>query len=300
MPNLIIDCDPGHDDAIAIVLAHHDADVLGITTASGNASLDNVTANAHRIVTLLGIDTPVYKGASTPLVEKPKHAPPVHGASGLNGVDLPQAASSVAGSALEFLLDSAAADTWLVALGPLTNLALAIQRDKHWLQRFAGVSIMGGSSTLGNVTSVAEFNFFCDPEAAAMVLQSGADITLCGLNVTHQFTATDETIAVVNAIDTPLSRFGAQSLGFLLDRLEDITAIREAALHDPCAVLAVTQPDLFTTTDLRVDIELKGTLTRGMSVVDRRIRRTRNKPNVKFATAINSAQAFEHLITAFS
>ena len=297
MTRMIIDCDPGHDDAVALLLAHRHAEVLGITTVSGNAPLSATTANALMVTALLDADTPVHAGAARPLVGEPRHAQIVHGASGLGGVEPTKHRRKVAGDdAVEFLLDASSRDVWIVALGPLTNLALAIERDPSWVRRIAGISIMGGSATVGNTTRVAEFNIFADPEAAARVFRAGARLSMCGLNLTHQLLTSDATVSRLRAVGTRRAEFAAQLLDYLHDRMADLVGAREAALHDPCAVLAVTHPALIETEPRAVDVELDGTLTRGMTVVDQRNSRQRDPANARVAYRIDADRAMDLVV----
>jgi len=299
MTRLIIDCDPGHDDAIALILAHRHAEVLGITTVSGNAPLTATTANALLVTALLDVATPVHAGAAKPLVGEPLHAATVHGESGLGGVERMSHSRVVASDdAVGFLLEAAAPDVVVVAIGPLTNLALAIDRDPDWVNRIKGISIMGGSTGVGNATRVAEFNIFADPEAAARVFDSGAAITMCGLNLTHQLQTDDAVTHRLRAVDTPLARFAAQTFDDLHGRMDVLLGWRKAALHDPCAVLAVTHPHLLAVEPRAVNVELEGTLTRGMTVVDARISRRRDQANTQVAYRIDAAAAMEVVIAA--
>ena len=294
MTRVIIDCDPGHDDAVALMLAHRHAQVLGISTVSGNAPLAATTANALMVTALLDVDTPVHAGAARPLAGEPRHAQVVHGQSGLDGVERVEHRRTVAGDdAVEFLLDAPDPDVWIIALGPLTNLALAIDRDPSWVQRIAGISIMGGSATVGNTTRVAEFNIFADPEAAARVFQAGAELTMCGLNLTHQLRTTDAIVSRLRKAANPRAKFAAGLFDYLHTRMEDLIGTREAALHDPCAVLAVTHPQLIETEPRAVDIELEGTLTRGMTVVDQRSTRRQDPANARVAYRIDAGRAMD-------
>ena len=294
MTRVIIDCDPGHDDAVALMLAHRHAEVLGISTVSGNAPLAATTANALMVTALLDVDTPVHAGAARPLAGEPRHAQVVHGRSGLDGVARVEHRRTVAGDdAVEFLLDAPDPDVWIIALGPLTNLALAIDRDPSWVHRIAGISIMGGSATVGNTTRVAEFNIFADPEAAARVFQAGADLTMCGLNLTHQLRTTDAIVSRLRKAANPRAKFAADLFDYLHGRMADLTGAREAALHDPCAVLAVTHPELIETEPRAVDIELEGTLTRGMTVVDQRSTRRQDPANARVAYRIDAGRAMD-------
>ena len=291
---MIIDCDPGHDDAIALILAHRHARVLGITTVSGNAPLDATTANALLVTALLDVDTPVHRGAAKPLVGEPIHAAVVHGEDGLGGVARMAHDRSVASDdAVGFLLDAPSEDTWIVPLGPLTNIALAIERDAGWVDRIAGISLMGGSARHGNATPSAEFNIWADPEAAARVFDSGAKITMCGLNLTQQLRTNDATCAALRAAGAPRAEFAAQAFDHLHDRLESLTGNRDAALHDPCAVLAVTHPQLVHAEARHVAVETEGRLTRGMTVVDERIGRPRQEPTASVAYRIDAAAAMQ-------
>lgn len=296
---MIVDCDPGHDDAIALILAHAYAEVVGVTTVAGNAPLSATTTNALLIMALLGVDTPVHSGASEALAGPAPHAQAVHGSSGLGGVTRIEHDRTVDGTdAVGFLLDAPGPDDWIVALGPLTNLALAIERDPGWVRRVAGISIMGGSAGVGNVTRVAEFNVWADPEAAARVFRSGADLTMCGLNLTHQFRSSDAVTARLRDVDSPLAAFAVESLDYLHARMAEFIGSRDAALHDPCAVLAVTHPELIETEARAVDVETEGALTRGMTVVDQRVTRRRDPDNVRVAYRIDAATAMDVVLAA--
>lgn len=294
MPHIIVDCDPGHDDAVALVLAHRHAEVVGITTVSGNAPLPVTTANALLVTAVIGVDTPIHAGATRPLMGVPQHAPHVHGESGLGTVTRTvHDRKAESDDGVGFLLEAADRDTWIVALGPLTNLALAIRRDPDWVDRIAGISLMGGSTDMGNVTPAAEFNIYADPEAADQVFRSGGKITMCGLNLTRQVMTTNRVIRRLRDKTSTVAMFAAQVFEDLHARIELITGFHGAALHDPCAVLAVTHPKLFGFVSRSVEVELKGTLTRGMTVVDQR-RNIRKAPsNVQVAYQIDAKQAIE-------
>ncbi len=299
--NVIIDCDPGHDDAVAILLAHQHANVVGITTVSGNASLENTTRNALHMVELIEVDTPVHSGAARPLVREPVHAGRVHGETGLGGVSLDDPQRKVTSTeAIEFLLTTARElpDIWVVAIGPLTNVAQAIQRDAGFASRIQGISIMGGSAGVGNVTRVAEFNVWADPEAADVVFRSGANIKMCGLNLTHQLKTDDALIRRLQEANKPVPNLVAQLFEFMHMRIDELVGERRSALHDPCAVLALTDPSLLTLEHRAVDIELTGTLTRGMTVVDERTTRRRDPANAEVAYQIDAEGAMSVIVEA--
>ena len=299
MVRMIIDCDPGLDDAIALILAHRCAEVVGITTVSGNVPLAATTANALMLTALLDVRTPVHAGAARPLVGEPTFAGHVHGESGMGDFEAPAHDRTAASDdAVSYLLDAAEPDLWVVPIGLLTNLALAIERDPAWVKRIAGISLMGGSTAGGNVTAAAEFNIYADPEAAARVFASGAEIRMCGLNLTHQVQTNDALVADLRAAGAPLARFAAELFDFLHGVMEELIEVREGSLHDPCAVLAVTHPELFEFVPRAVAVELEGALTRGMTVVDERPGRLRAAPNAQVAYRIDARRAMTLVVDA--
>ena len=274
-PRMIIDTDPGHDDAIALILADKFAEIVGVTTVAGNTSLDHTTNNALRILELIGNPAEVFAGESAPLRGKGELATDVHGSDGLGGIDLPnpsRSASSI--HAVEYLLDAVEPDIWVVAVGPLTNIARVIERDPSWVDRIAGLTIMGGSATVGNVTPAAEFNLYFDPEAASVIFNSGAKVRMCGLNLTLQIQISTEDLDAIerNPAENKLHDFADQNFARVFERLYQMTGEASLALHDPCAVLAVSHPKLFTFFARNVQVELDGKLTRGMTVIDKRKR----------------------------
>jgi len=300
--DLILDCDPGHDDAAALAVAVHRGRLLGVTTVAGNVGLEHTTRNALAIVQLLGIDVEVHSGAAGPLRGgSVAHATHVHGENGLAGATLPELHATVASDdAAGYLVEITHRHegAWIVATGPLTNVAVALQRDPTLADRVAGISVMGGG-TFGNVTAAAEFNIHFDPEAADIVLRCGARLMMCGLDLTHQWLVDDTMVARSQALGNGFGRFAAD---FLRGYLANIRTLRgdtlDAALHDPCAVLAVTDPHLFEVTTRRVMIETAGEHTRGMTVVDRRpwVR----GGNVAWAHTIDAPAATEAVLAAFA
>ncbi|MCU1467971.1 MAG: Ribosylpyrimidine nucleosidase [Actinomycetia bacterium] len=272
---VLLDCDPGHDDVMAILTAARYADLVGITTVAGNAALEHTTRNALVTCDLAGIDVPVHSGAAGPLSGPTHDAVHVHGNEGLDGVEIPRPVRTTAGAdAAGFIVETTARtpSLWIVAVGPLTNIALALRQDPALTQRVAGISIMGGG-TFGNATAAAEFNIWADPEAADIVFGSSAPIRMCGLDLTHQVCADGEFIAWIEQLRTPLSAFVAALLDHYAQRILELVGEDLAALHDPCSVLAVTHPQLFGFGNHRVRIELDGAHTRGMTVIDRRVAR---------------------------
>ncbi len=305
-PRMIIDCDPGHDDALALLMASHLADVVGITTVSGNAPLEAVTRNARALATLMAGQVPVHAGASRALAateeDEGRHATHVHGASGMDGVELPQIAGEVGDSAVAYLVEASRRESglWLVAIGPLTNVALAIQEDSGFADRLAGISIMGGSTKGGNVTAAAEFNIWADPEAADVVFRSGADIRLCGLNLTHQLKTSVQLLKRIRLLASRRARLAGEVLDYLHDRMLELTGEAAAALHDPCAVLAVTHPELFEFAHRPIAVALDDPLTRGMTVVDERYSGRTGPHQVQVAYRIDANAAFGLLLESLA
>jgi inosine-uridine nucleoside N-ribohydrolase len=300
---MILDCDPGHDDAVAIVGAARHADLLGITTVAGNATLDRTTANALAVRDLLDADVPVHSGAARPLVAELHTAPAVHGASGLDGAILPTPRRPLDGSdAVGFIVDTCRAvdGVWIVGVGPLTNVALALRVAPDLAQRVAGISIMGGG-TFGNRSPVAEFNIWADPEAAAAVFGYGGPLVMAGLDLTYQLLATPARIDEVRRQPGALAATLADLMAFFTATyVERHDGIAGAAVHDPCAVLALTHPELFERRPRHVAIETTGTLTRGMTVIDRRTLRERPAPNCDVLTSIEADAAFAVIVDAIA
>ena len=273
-PKIILDCDPGHDDAVAMMLAGRTTEIIGVTTVSGNAPLSITTDNALIMTELLQLDVPVHAGAHRPLIVKPSHAEEVHGITGLDGPKRPAITREVSSNnAVEFIISSIREqdDVWLVPIGPLTNIALAVAQAPDIVEKVAGVSIMGGSTDRGNVTPKGEFNIWADPDAAAIVFDAGfKELRMAGLNLTHQLGIDDEVISQLDKIGNNTANFIADLFRFYLDAYKERTKVETAPLHDPCAVLAVTHPDLIQFQKKNVHVETRGIHTRGMTVIDDR------------------------------
>ncbi len=299
---MILDCDPGHDDAVALAVGAVRCRLLGVTTVAGNVALEDTTRNALAVLQQLGVEVEVHSGAAAPLHGSSfEHAGHVHGEHGLAGATLPELHRTVASDdAAGFLVRATQehAGVWIVATGPLTNIAHALQRDPALPERIAGISIMGGG-TFGNVTATAEFNIHFDPEAADVVLRCGAPILLCGLDLTHQLVVDDAMVARSRALGNDFGRFCADFLGGYLENIRAlIGGPGDAALHDPCAVLAVTDPHLFDFVRRHVVIETVGDHTRGMTVVDQRS--WMRGGNVQWAETINAPDATEIILDAIA
>ena len=292
-PRIWIDCDPGHDDVVAILLAAHFGELVGISTVAGNSRLTHTTANALITAQLFDLEIPVHPGCDRPLVQAPVYAPDIHGESGLAGPVLPAITRSAEDLHGVLAIVEATRNNpglWLVPTGPLTNVAMALRLEPSLVERIAGISLMGGGPTFGNKTPWAEFNIWADPEAAAIVFASGAPvINMCGLNVTHEVLVSLEHAEEMRA--TAPGERGA----FLADVLTHFaTAYRTmffeealGPLHDPCAVLALTHPELLMLEPRHVEIELTGSHTRGMTVADQRGVKVGAPANAMVATAID-------------
>jgi purine nucleosidase len=270
---ILIDCDPGLDDALALLLAHGDPDLelVGVTTVGGNVGLQNTTRNALQLREYLGFDkVPVAKGAAEPLTREARNASHVHGEGGLGSVVLPDATLPLSEQhAVDFIVQTLKASPGaihLVAIGPLTNIALALEREPAIARWAASFTIMGGSYTRGNATVAAEFNIYADPEAAKIVFDADWQVTMIGLDLTLQAQANSMIVdrlkalgALADELIVPLATF------YFNPKVPDWDG---QAVHDVCAVAYVARPDLFGTIPARVDVETRGEFTSGMTVVD--------------------------------
>jgi inosine-uridine nucleoside N-ribohydrolase len=274
MRNIIIDTDPGIDDAIAILLAAKYFNILGITTVHGNATVDKTTKNALKVLEFSAMThIPVVRGSEYPLVQPRYTAASIHGETGLDGPTLAEPTTHVQpGHAVDFIIDTALSnpDVTLVTIGPLTNIAMALHQEPRLKDHIKEISLMGGSTTYGNVTMAAEFNIWCDPEAAHIVFTSGVPIKMVGLNLTRQAAATPEVIELIRLLNNRVGKLVAEMLTAYSERLSQLFGLPGGSLHDPCAVAWLIDPSLIESEMLHVAIELRGDHTRGMTVCDQR------------------------------
>ncbi len=308
-PPILIDADPGHDDVMAILLAGRTLDVRAITTVHGNAPVSHTTQNARKAVELLGLThIPIARGAETPLVRAARHAPEVHGITGLDGPDLPEPTVPILdadGPDTIIATARAAQGLHLVPVGPLTNVAIALSRDPELPARVSRISLMGGSLTWGNITPAAEFNIYCDPEAAAAVFESGIPILMVGLNVTMQVIATTERRRQVRSLGTRAAIAAADMLDHYGRGEAQYSGLDGGAMHDPLVVAAIIDPSILETVPMRVVVETSGEHTLGMTLCDGRgfgpdlrprnahVRGDAAPPNADVAVGVNADRFWE-------
>jgi inosine-uridine nucleoside N-ribohydrolase len=302
---ILIDCDPGHDDAVALLLAlaSPEVELMGVTTVSGNQTLEKTTTNALRVLELVGRDDiPVAAGADRPLKRDLFVAAYVHGESGLEGPDLPPARGRpVSDDAPEFIAERVSASpdpVTLIPTGPLTNVAGFLERHESVARKLERIVLMGGAIAEGNVTPAAEFNIWADPEAAATVFRSGVDVTMIGLDVTHKALMTPahgERLREAGRTGT----FVAELLEFYSRFHREVYGFPGSPIHDAVAVAHVLAPGLVETKRRNVEIELESELCRGRTVVDL-WRRTEREPNAHVAVDIDSERFLELLLERLS
>ncbi|MFD9857928.1 uridine-preferring nucleoside hydrolase UriH [Streptomyces alboflavus] len=273
---IILDCDPGHDDAIAMLLAHGNPDVelVAVTTVVGNQTLEKVTRNAlsvARIADITGV--PFAAGCPRPLVRTIETAPEIHGESGIDGPVLPEPTLDLdPRHAVDLIIDTVMAhepgEITIVPTAGLTNIALAVRKEPRIAERVREVVLMGGGYHTGNWSPVAEFNIKIDPEAAHIVFNAGWPVTMVGLDLTHQALATPEVTRRIAEVGTRPAVFVGELLDFFGAAYREAQGFEHPPVHDPCAVAYVIDPGVMTVRKAPVDIELTGTLTLGMTVAD--------------------------------
>jgi inosine-uridine nucleoside N-ribohydrolase len=292
---ILLDCDPGHDDAIALLLAlgSPELELAGVTTVCGNQTVEKTTANALRVLEFAGRDVPVARGADRPLVRERKVAAYVHGETGLDGPDLPPASGSpVDGHAIDFLAEHVAGAT-LVATGPLTNVALLLA--VHPEARPDRIVLMGGAIGEGNTTPAAEFNVWADPEAARRVFDSGVDVTMVGLDVTHRALVTPAHAERLRASGRA-GRLAAELVDFYSQFHRRVyPELGGSPMHDAVAVAHVIDPTLLEVVPARIEVDCAWSAGRGRTDVDTR-RRGGLEPNAQVAVDIDGDRFLELLL----
>ncbi|MBG6055966.1 purine nucleosidase [Salinibacterium sp. CAN_S4] len=277
MPNkIILDCDPGHDDAIAMLLAwgSPEIELVGVTTVMGNQTIEKVTRNALSVARVAGITgVPFARGAHRPLVRQIEVAESIHGESGLDGPRLPEPTLQLdSRHAVDFIIDTIMAaeigEITLVPTGALTNIAMAVRKQPLIVERVKQVVLMGGGVNVGNWSATSEFNIVIDPEAAHIVFNEPWPLTMVGLDLTHEALATPDVVDAIAAVGTAPARFVGELLEFFGETYRDQQGFEHPPVHDPCAVAFVIDPTVMQVTRVPLDIELTGTLTLGMTVAD--------------------------------
>ncbi len=306
MTRVILDCDPGHDDAIALLLAlgsPSELELLGVTTVSGNQTLEKTTANAIRVLDRVGRDDlPVAAGACRPLVRERQVAAEVHGETGLDGPDLPgpsrEPGPEHAIDWIALALAASEAPVTLVPTGPLTNVALFLARYPELQDRIERIVLMGGATGPGNVTPAAEFNIWVDPEAAARVFSSGVDLTMVGLDVTHQALMTSAHAQRLAAAGRA-GKLVADLFGFYSRFHRSEYGWEGAPVHDAVAMAHVIDPTLLETRECGVVVDTGPELSRGRTYADLR-GRMRWEPNCHVAVGIDAERFLELLVERIS
>lgn len=302
---IIIDTDPGQDDAVAILLAiasPDEIDVLGIVAVAGNVPLPLTEKNARIICELAGrADMPVFAGCDAPMSRKLVTAEHVHGKTGLDGPALPEPTMPLQPQhGVDFIIETLRAEpagtVTLVPIGPLTNIAVAFERAPDIIDRVQEIVLMGGAYfEVGNITPAAEFNIYVDPEAAEIVFKSGVKITVMPLDVTHKALTSAQWIADVKSLNSEVGRMVASWTDFFERFDTEKYGSQGAPLHDPCTIAYLINPDLFQGRFINVEIETKSELTLGMTVADW-WGVTERPPNAMFMGSVDD-KAFFDLLT---
>lgn len=274
---LIIDCDPGVDDAVGLMLAFgaDELELLAITAVGGNVPVEKTARNARMLRQIAGReDVPVFMGAARPLRREPAGAGEFHGAEGLGDLtpfepDAPCAEGHAADAIVDLVTGRPARSVAMVVMGPLTNLALALRKAPELAKRLGPVAVMGGArSEGGNITASAEFNIWADPEAAAEVLASGCDVVMFGLDATHQVRATEARIAALEALGTAKAETAAAMMRFSQRIEREIVGWDAPPVHDPCPAAWILRPELFALAACHIRVETESELTRGHTAVE--------------------------------
>ena len=273
---IILDCDPGHDDALAMMLAHGspEIDLVAVTTVAGNQTLERVTRNAQSVATVIGMTgVPIAAGCDRPLVRTQQVAATIHGESGMQGPRLREPTTAIAPlHAVQLIIDTVMShepgEITLVPTGALTNIALAVRLEPRIVPRVREVVLMGGGYHKGNWSAVAEFNIKVDPEAAHIVFGAGWPVTMVGLDLTHQALATPEVVDRIRAVGTQPARFVLELLASFGQAYREHENFDSPPVHDPCAVALLIDPNVISTRRVPIAIELTGAETLGMTVAD--------------------------------
>lgn len=303
--NIIIDCDPGHDDVMAILLALANQDklnILGVTTVAGNQTLKKVTLNIRKLYTYLGISTPAASGSAKPICRELVLGDDVHGETGLDGWDFPEPTFELdSTNAITFMHEkimNCEGKVTLVPVGPLTNIGLLLSTFPEVIEKIEAISLMGGSIYAGNITPHAEFNIYVDPEAAAVVFNSGIPVIMSGLEVTHEAGINDKEIDALMKKEGRVSKMCGNLLYFYV-RYHHAEGYASFPLHDVCSVMYLLNPEIFEYKDLQVEIDCSDGPHRGRTAADNREWMRYEKPNTKVLLNIDREKFIDILFKAF-
>ena len=299
---VILDGDPGHDDAIGWVLASTipDFDIRAITTVAGNQTLEKVTYNARRIAALLHLNVPVAKGRNRPLCSDLIIAPNFHGQSGLDGPILPEPKNELSDlSVVELMakvLRESEEKVTIITTGAQTNVAALLLAHPELKEKIGMISTMGGGLRNGNWTAGAEFNILVDPEAAHVVYHSGLPLQMCGLDVTEKAIVYPQDWERIRSLNNPVAKIVAEWFDFFFIHMKSL-GWEGCCTHDPCAVMSLAHPEIFDIRDYYVDIELSGRYCRGATVADYR-GRSGKKPNCRCVVGLDREAFVDQLVKA--
>ena len=297
---IILDCDPGHDDAVAIMMAakHPKLALLGVSVVAGNQTLEKTTINALNICQHLNLDVPVYAGMSLPMVRKQIIAGEHHGETGLDGpVFAPLTKSAQPEHAVKYLIDiliASEGDITLVPTGPLTNIAMAMRLEPKIVPKIQEIVLMGGSYQLGNVTPAAEFNILADAEAAHVVFSAGAPIVMMGLDITNQVQCRTETVARMEKAGNNASRLFADMMHFFIKTQYNIFGFDGGPLHDPTCVAWLIDPSCIELKPMYTEVEIRSEKCYGRTLCDY-FNITGNKPNARVGVQISQDKFWDIL-----
>ena len=304
MKKIIFDGDPGHDDAIALILAlaSNDLEVMAVTTVGGNNTVENTTKNALKVLEVCNrLDIPVAAGRSKPLYNDLTISIEVHGKSGMDGPVLPEPTLKIASlNAVELMakiVEESDEKITLVAVGPFSNIGLFLLCYPHLKQKIECISVMGGGVQEGNRTACAEFNIWNDPEAAQVVFESGIPIILHGLNATRKAYITREEFELFRNAGNKVSTFVADLLDFFALACIDERKFKGCLMHDSCAIMSLIHPEIFDYFDAHVSIELDGRITRGSCIVDSRTELAITN-NCRIASDVDRVEFLKYLLEA--
>lgn len=296
---ILIDCDPGHDDAIALLIAFYSdqLDLIGVSTSAGNQTIDKTSKNADNLLRFFGSDIKVAQGETDPIKRKVKTCPEIHGESGLDGYDFPKYQSEYdSRPAYLFIIDTVLAnkDIIVVTTGPMTNLALAILKCPDILKNIKEIVFMGGSTTEGNITKEAEFNILVDPEAADICFKAGVPMRMLGLNVTRKILVTDEVINKAEKIRTRGSDLFVKLMKVFNENQRKFFGLEYGPLHDPATIISMINNKAFVFEPMHVEIDTSDTEFLGKTKC------SYAKPfNCRVATSVNLdeywSEVYKHL-----